>query len=155
MNNHDPNMHQCESERRYGLADFVVLSAAICLSLVTWAALADAAKVGEWKSIIEVVLTLFLALTALTRHPRCAIIFRLLTGGCIAATPYLGVPAHRLSGLTYRGEAKPDVTAAFRYGQGKADGGRGRRIPNPAAARSRCAAGEWRDEELLPRHWPM
>ena len=61
----------------------------MCLSLVTWAALADAAKVGEWKSIIDVVFTLFLALAALTRHRRSASIFRLLTGGWIASTPYL------------------------------------------------------------------
>lgn len=130
-------MQQSASERRYGFADFVMLSAAMCLSLVTWAALADA-KVGEWKSIIDVVFTLFLALAALTRHRRSASIFRLLTGGWIASTPYLlgigdiepaasaslaigilliavsitemaGVPARRPGGLTYHGEAKTDV----------------------------------------------
>ena len=131
-------MQQCISERRYGFADFVMLSAAICLSLVTWAALADAAKVGEWKSITDVTLTLFRALAALTRDPRFAITFRLLTGGWIASTPYLlGIPdigpaasaslvigilliavaiaemvgatARRLGGSTFNGEARADV----------------------------------------------
>ena len=131
-------MQQCVSERRYGLADFVMLSAAMCLSLVTWAALADAAKVGEWKSIIDVSLALFLALAALTRDPRFAITFRLLTGGWIASTPYLlgisdiepaasaslvigmllialsiaemlGATAGRLGGSTSNGEARADV----------------------------------------------
>jgi hypothetical protein len=91
MNNHGKNldMQQCLGERRYGLADVVMLSAAMCLSLVIWAALADAAKAGEWKSIIHVTLTLFLVLAALTRDPRLAITFRLLAGGWIVSTPYL------------------------------------------------------------------
>ena len=61
MNDHGRNsdMQQSVSERRYGFADFIVLSAAMCLSLATWAALADAAKVGEWKSIIDVAVTFF------------------------------------------------------------------------------------------------
>jgi hypothetical protein len=131
-------MQQCVSERQYGFTDFVMLSAAMCLSLVAWAALADTAKVGEWESIIDVTLTLFLALAALTRHPRLAITFRLLTGGWIVSTPYLlgisdiepaasaslitgilliavsiaemvGVTARRPGGSTFNGDARADV----------------------------------------------
>jgi hypothetical protein len=140
MINHGRNldMQQSVSERRYGFADFVMLSAAMCLSLVTWATLADAARAGEWKSIIDVALTLFLAVAALTRHPHSAITFRLLTGGSIASTPYLlgisdiepaasasvaigilliavsiaelvGVTARRPSGSAFDGETRTNV----------------------------------------------
>jgi hypothetical protein len=140
MSDHGRNLdiQQSVNERRYGFADFVMLSAAMCLSLVTWAILADAAKGGEWKSTIDVAITLFLAVAALTRHPRSAITFRLLTGGWIASTPYLlgiwdieptasaslavgilliavsiaemvGVPARRLRGSAYHEEARNDV----------------------------------------------
>jgi len=140
MNNHGrtPDMQQCVRERRYSFADFVILSAAVSLPLVTWAALADAARVAEWKSIIDVALTLFLALAALTSHPYSAIVFRLLTGGWIASTPYLlgiwhiepaasaslvigvlliavsimemvGVPARRPVDFIYPGEVENDV----------------------------------------------
>jgi hypothetical protein len=107
------------------------------LSLATWSALTDAAK-GEWKSIIDVAVTLFLAVASLTRHPRSATTSRLLTGGWFASTPYLlgiwdmeptalasltigilliavsvaemvGVPARRTGGSTYHGEPRADV----------------------------------------------
>ena len=140
MNNRDgnPNMQQSVIERRYGFINFIVLSSAMWLSLATWAALVDVAKGGEWKSIIDVAVTLFLAVASLTRHPRSAITFRLLTGGWLASTPYLlgiwdieaaavasltigilliavsvaemvGVPARRAGGSTYHGEPRTDV----------------------------------------------
>ena len=76
-------------EREHGISDVVMLLAVVCLALVTWCCLADAASVPLWKSYTSVTLAVLFALAALTRHPHWASSIRLLTGIWMIAAPYL------------------------------------------------------------------
>jgi hypothetical protein len=76
-------------ERHDSVADVVVVLAAVCLALVTWSYLGDAASVPLWKPYASVALIVLLTLAALTRQPHWAISMRFLTGGWMIAAPYL------------------------------------------------------------------
>jgi hypothetical protein len=76
-------------ERHHGVADAVVVLAVVCLALVTWSYLGDAASVPQWKSYAGVALAMLLTLAALTRQPRWAMSMRFLLGGWMIAAPYL------------------------------------------------------------------
>jgi hypothetical protein len=54
------------------------------LALATWAYLADTSSVPPWKAS-SVVITVLLALAALTRNPDWAVAIRFLTGGWLIA----------------------------------------------------------------------
>jgi hypothetical protein len=76
-------------ERRHSVADLVMVLAAVCLALVTWSCLGDAAGVPLWKPYASVGVAVLLTLGALTRQPHGAISMRFLSGGWIIAAPYL------------------------------------------------------------------
>lgn len=76
-------------ERHHSVADVVMVLAAVCLALVSWSYLGDAASVPLWKPYASVALVVLLTLAALTRQPHWAISIRLLTGGWMIAAPYL------------------------------------------------------------------
>ena len=76
-------------ERHDSVADIVMLLAVVCLALVTWSYLGDAASVPVWKPYASVALAVLLTLAALTRRPHWAISMRFLSGGWIIAAPYL------------------------------------------------------------------
>jgi len=81
--------YDASTERQHTLADVFILLSAVCLALVTWLGLADAAGVSPWKSCIGVAITVLFALAALTRHRQRATATRLLTGLWIIGAPYL------------------------------------------------------------------
>jgi hypothetical protein len=56
-------------DREHGALDLLVLLATVCLALATWAYLADTSGVPPWKAFVSVVITVLLALAALTRNP--------------------------------------------------------------------------------------
>jgi hypothetical protein len=58
------------------------------LALATWAYLADTSSVPPWKAFVSVVITVLLALAALTRNPDLAVAIRFLTGGWLIAAPF-------------------------------------------------------------------
>lgn len=76
-------------ETKYRLTDLVLLLAAVCLALSTWAWLSGSAGVPLWKPYLSVFATFFLALAALTRHPLWSASIRLLASGWIIAAPWL------------------------------------------------------------------
>ncbi len=76
-------------ERHHSVADVVMVLAVVCLALVTWSYLGDAASVPLWKPYASVALAVLLTLAALTRQPHWAISMRFLSGGWMIAAPYL------------------------------------------------------------------
>ena len=76
-------------ERHHSIADVVMVLAVVCLALVTWSYLGDAASVPVWKPYASVALAVLLTLAALTRQPHWAISMRFLSGGWMIAAPYL------------------------------------------------------------------
>jgi hypothetical protein len=76
-------------DRDHSAADVVMVLAVICLALVTWSYLGEAASVPLWKSYASVTLSVLLALAALTRQPHWAISMRFLSGGWMIAAPFL------------------------------------------------------------------
>jgi hypothetical protein len=76
-------------EREHGVTDLATLLAIICLALVTWSYLSDAAGVPPWKLYMSVAIAWLLGLAALTRHPNWSTSIRCLTGGWMVAAPYL------------------------------------------------------------------
>jgi hypothetical protein len=76
-------------DREHGVPDLLVLLATVCLALATWASLAETSSVPAWKSFISVIITLLLALAALTRNPDWAASIRFLTGGWLIAAPFI------------------------------------------------------------------
>jgi hypothetical protein len=76
-------------ERNHSVADVVMLLAVVCLAIVTWSHLGDAASVPLWKAYASVALAGLLALAALTRQPHWATSMRFLTAAWVIAAPYL------------------------------------------------------------------
>lgn len=76
-------------DREHGAVDLLVLFATVCLALATWANLADTSSVQPWKAFVSVVVTVLLALAALTRNPDWAMAIRFLTGGWLIAAPFV------------------------------------------------------------------
>ena len=76
-------------ERHDSVADVVMVLAVVCLALVTWSYLGDAASVPLWKPYASVALAMLLTLAAMTRQPHWAISMRFLTGVWIIVAPYL------------------------------------------------------------------
>lgn len=76
-------------ERHHSAADIMMVLATVCLALVTWLYLGDAASVPLWKPYVSVALAVLLTLGALTRQPHWAISMRFLSGGWIIAAPYV------------------------------------------------------------------
>jgi hypothetical protein len=76
-------------DREHSIADLVMLLAIVCLALVTWSHVVDAAGAPPWKLYTTLAVSMLLALASLTRHPRWAAWIRLLTGGWIIAAPYM------------------------------------------------------------------
>jgi hypothetical protein len=76
-------------ERHHSVTDVVMVLAVVCLALVTWSYLGDAASVPLWKPYASVALAMLLTLAAMTRQPHWAISMRFLTGVWIIAAPYL------------------------------------------------------------------
>ena len=75
-------------ERHHSVADVVMVLAVVCLALVTWSYLGNAASVPLWKPYASVALAVLLTLAALTRQPHWAISMRFLSGGWMIAAPY-------------------------------------------------------------------
>ena len=75
-------------DREHGAVDLLVLLATVGLALATWAHLADTSSVPPWKAFVSVVITVLLALAALTRNLDWAMAIRLLTGGWLIAAPF-------------------------------------------------------------------
>jgi hypothetical protein len=76
-------------DREHSVVDLLVLLATVCLALATWGCLADTSGVPPWKAFISVVITVLLALAALTRNPDWAMAIRFLTGGWLIAVPFV------------------------------------------------------------------
>jgi hypothetical protein len=76
-------------DREHSAVDLLVLSATVCLALATWAYLADTSAVPPWKAFVSVVITVLLALAALTRNAGWAMGIRFLTGGWLIAAPFV------------------------------------------------------------------
>jgi hypothetical protein len=75
--------------RHHSVADVVMVFAVVCLAIVTWSYLGDAASVPLWKPYASVALAMLLTLAALTRQPHWAIAMRFLSGGWMIAAPFL------------------------------------------------------------------
>jgi hypothetical protein len=79
-------------EKEGWLADTLVILAVVYLASGTWVHASAAGGVVLWKSYVSVLVTVFLALAALTRHPYWSSMFRLVLGLWIAAAPFaLGI----------------------------------------------------------------
>jgi hypothetical protein len=76
-------------ERHHSIADVLMVLAVVCLALMTWSYLGNAASVPLWKPYVSIALAVLLTLGALTRQPRWAISMRFLSGGWIIAAPYV------------------------------------------------------------------
>ena len=76
-------------DREHSVVDLLVLLATVCLALATWGYLADTSSVPPWKASISVVITVLLALAALTRNQDWAMAIRFLTGGWLIAAPFV------------------------------------------------------------------
>ena len=76
-------------DREHGAVDLLVLLATVCLALATWVYLADTSSVQPWKAFVSVVVTMLLALAALTRNPDRAVAIRFLTGGWLITAPFV------------------------------------------------------------------
>jgi hypothetical protein len=83
-------------ERDHSAVDVVMLLAVVCLALVTWSYLGEAASVPLWKSYASVALAVLLALAALTRQPYWAISMRFLLGCWMRSLRHSG-PIWRLA----------------------------------------------------------
>ena len=76
-------------EQAHGVADLAVLLSVVSVALVTRAGLADSAIVPTWRPAMAVAVSLVLAPAAVTRHPRRSAAMRFVTGGWMAAAPFL------------------------------------------------------------------
>jgi len=120
-------------------ADLVVLLGVICLALATWPHFSRSAGMTLWKPYLSTVLTICLALSALTRHPRRSAAMKLATGAWVMVTPFfLGVadPESYVGiGLLIIAVAAPDVLPFRLRRRGVAGdvvcapGGTDRRVP--------------------------
>ena len=78
-------------EPRHGeirAADVVILSGIICLALTTWPEFSRSAGIPSWKPYFSSLVTIWLALSALTRDPRLSAAMKLATGAWVVATPF-------------------------------------------------------------------
>ncbi len=101
-------------------ADLVVLLGVICLALATWPEFSRSSGMSLWKPYSSTLLTICLALSALTHHPRRSAAMKLATGACVMVTPFflgLADPESYVGiGLLIISVATPDVLP-FRFGR--------------------------------------
>lgn len=76
-------------EREHGIADLLLILAAVCAALATWSSLSNISGVPAWRSCTSVAVTLLLALAGTTRNPRWAVSIRFVTGVWLISAPFV------------------------------------------------------------------